>query len=83
MMRNLTDDELDGIAQRAELFFRYDDKAALREEDLADLITEVRELHALRKHLIAMHRQALERLRVLGEPVPADEPPWSPELDPP
>ena len=84
MPRNLSDAELDGIEQRAELAFRYGDKAALRAEDLADLIAEVRELHEWRKHLLALHRQALNRLKVLGEPVVTEEldpPPW--ELDPP
>ena len=84
MMRNLTDAELDGIAQRAELFFRYGDTAALREEDLADLIREIRELHALRTRLIGLHRQCLDRLRVLDQGVATEDmdPPWS-ELEPP
>ena len=66
-MRNLTDSELAGIAQRAELTFVYGDRQALRAEDVADLIQEVRELHALRQHLMAMNRQAQDRLRAMGE----------------
>ena len=61
-MRNLTRSELAGIAQRAELAFCYDDPSALRAEDVADLITEVRELHAQRKHLIAVNRQLMAQL---------------------
>jgi len=61
-MRNLTDDELAGIERRADLCFTYGDPAALRAEDVADLITEVRELHQLRRHLIALNRQHLDRL---------------------
>jgi hypothetical protein len=61
-MRNLTDAELAGIARRAELAFCYDDRPALRPEDVADLIAEVRELHAQRKHLIAMNRQLTAQL---------------------
>jgi hypothetical protein len=79
MLRNLSDDELAGIEGRADLCFRLGDREALRAEDVADLITEVRELHQLRAHLIAMHRQAAERLGQLGERVPAealDMPPW-------
>jgi len=61
-MRNLTTAELAGIARRAELAFAYNDPSALRAEDVADLITEVRELHALRDHLLALNRQSLDRL---------------------
>jgi hypothetical protein len=63
-MRNLTESELEGIAQRAELFFVYHDTGALRAEDVADLLTEVRELHRLRQHLIALNRQHLDHLSV-------------------
>jgi hypothetical protein len=42
---------------------------ALRAEDVADLITEVRELQSLRQHLIALNRQSMQRL--------------NPDLDPP
>jgi hypothetical protein len=84
MPRNMTSDELAGIAQRAELFFRFGDTEALREEDLADLIREIRELHQLRTRLIGLHRQCLDRLRVLDQGVATEEmdPPWS-ELEPP
>jgi len=61
-MRNLTQTELAGIEQRAELWFRYGDKTALRPDDVADLIAEVRELHTIRQHLIALNRQAMDRL---------------------
>jgi hypothetical protein len=61
-MRNLTNAELRGIEQRADLCYRYDDPSALRAEDVADLIAEVRELHAQRKHLIAMNRQLTAQL---------------------
>jgi hypothetical protein len=57
-MRNLTETELAGIEQRADLCFRFGDRSALRAEDVADLIQEVRELHELRQHLIALHRQS-------------------------
>jgi hypothetical protein len=67
-MRNLTETELAGIAQRAELWFRHGDKSALRAEDVADLITEVRELHQLRDHLIALNRQHLDYLDVEVDP---------------
>jgi hypothetical protein len=72
-MRNLTETELAGIEQRADLWFRHGDKTALRAEDVADLITEVRELQSLRQHLIALNRQSMERLSGQGNP----------ELDPP
>jgi hypothetical protein len=61
-MRNLTKAELAGIAQRAELTFAYGDRTALRAEDVADLIQEVREMHALRDHLLALNRQARDQL---------------------
>jgi hypothetical protein len=61
-VRNLTASELGGIEQRAELWFRHGDKSALRAEDVADLIAEVRELHQLRDHLIALNRQHLDHL---------------------
>ena len=56
-MRNLTDSELAVIEQRAELQYRYGDPTALRPEDVADLILEVKELHVQRAHLIALNRQ--------------------------
>lgn len=56
-MRNLSDEELAGIEQRAELQFRYGDPTALRPEDVADLILEIRELHQVKRHLIALNRQ--------------------------
>lgn len=77
-MRNLTNAELAGIERRADLWFRFGDRTALRAEDVADLITEVRELHADRAHLIALHRQALADLP-LGEHVERD----LLEMDPP
>jgi len=61
-MRNLTTSELEGIEQRAELWFKYGDKTALRAEDVEALITEVRELHQLKQHLIALNRQHLDHL---------------------
>jgi hypothetical protein len=60
-MRNLTRAELDGIAERAELCFRYGDRSALRADDVADLITEVRELHDQREHHLALIRQHHDR----------------------
>ena len=68
-MRNLSETELAGIEQRADLWFRHGDRTALRAEDVADLITEVRELQSLRQHLIALNRKSMQRL--------------NPELDPP
>ena len=56
-MRNLSEEELAWIEQRAELQFRFGDPTALRPEDVADLILEVRELHVQRQHLIALNRQ--------------------------
>jgi hypothetical protein len=61
-MRNLTNAELAGIAQRAELTFVYGDRTALRAEDVADLIQEVREMHELRDRLLALNRQARDQL---------------------
>lgn len=83
-MRNLTRAELAGIAQRAELCFVYGDRTALRAEDLADLITEVRELHEHRDHLQRLYRQARDRYadevaRTSGRNIPAD----LLEMDPP
>jgi hypothetical protein len=68
-MRNLTNAELAGIAKRAELTFVYGDRTALRAEDVADLIQEIRELHELRDHLIALNRQAQ-----IGDLLEADPP---------
>ena len=56
-MRNLSEEELAWIEQRAELQFRFGDPTALRPEDVADLILEVKELHVQRAHLIALNRQ--------------------------
>jgi hypothetical protein len=56
-MRNLSEEELGWIEQRAELQFRFGDPTALRPEDVADLILEVKELHVQRRHLIALNRQ--------------------------
>lgn len=67
-MRNLTNAELAGIANRAELAYAYGDRDALTAQDVADLIQEVRELHALRDHLLAMNRQAQDRLSALTPP---------------
>lgn len=61
-MRNLSESELSAIEQRADLWFTHGDRSALRAEDVADLITEVRELHELRSHLIALNRQTMDRL---------------------
>lgn len=72
-MRNLTTAELAGIAQRAELTFVYGDTTALRAEDVADLIQEVRELHALRRHLLARERQRLHQ-RASGDLLEMDPP---------
>jgi hypothetical protein len=75
-MRNLTNAELAGIAQRAELAFAYGDRTALRAEDVADLIQEVREQHQLNDHLKAMVRQYRDRLsdheaQTWGRAIPA------------
>jgi hypothetical protein len=67
-MRNLTETELAGIEQRADLWFRFGDRTALRAEDVADLIAEVRELHQLREHLIALNRQHLGHLDAEVDP---------------
>lgn len=56
-MWKLTEAELAGIETRAELCFVYGERTALRAEDVADLIAEIRELHALRKRLLALTRQ--------------------------
>lgn len=61
-MTNLTRDELEAIESRAELCFSHGDKAALREEDVALLVAEIRELWELKTHLIALNRQGLDRL---------------------
>lgn len=66
-MRNLSESELAGIEQRAALAFQYDDPAALRGQDVADLIQEVRDLWALRRHLVALNRQHLDQLTA-GDP---------------
>jgi hypothetical protein len=86
-MRNLSSDELAGIEQRAELCFKFGDAAALRAEDVADLIAEVRDLWEMRRGYIARTRQHLEQtmtdaaiLDEMGEP---DAAPPDPELDPP
>ena len=77
-MRNLTDDELAGIEQRAELAFRYGDHTALRAEDVADLIKEVRWLQQQNLHLVALYRQTQARLiehvaAYSGGTIPADD----------
>jgi len=61
-MPNLTDSELDAIEARAELQFRYGDFTALRAEDVADLLKEVRSLQQHNAHLIALYRQTQNRL---------------------
>jgi hypothetical protein len=77
-MRNLTEDELAGIEQRAELCFRYGDTTALRPEDVADLLKEVRWLQQQNVHMVALYRQAHARLvehiaRYSGGTLPADD----------
>ncbi|HEX4399646.1 MAG TPA: hypothetical protein VH136_18550 [Trebonia sp.] len=59
MPRQLSEAELAGIEQRADLCFHHGDPAALREQDVADLIREIRELWALRRSLLARTRQML------------------------
>lgn len=83
-MMSLSESELEGIAQRAELCFRYGDTEALRAEDVALLLSSVRELRAQCAHLTALYRQAHDRLaeeqaQTWGRAVPV---PWL-ELDPP
>ena len=84
-MTSLSDSELAGIAERAELCFKYGDRTALRADDVAALLNEVRELQRLRAHLIAMNRQALDRFEGrFPATVGIDPgPPLDPELDPP
>jgi len=62
-MRNLTNAELTAIERRAELWFRYGDTTALRPEDVADLLAEVRELRKAHSHMVALYRQAQDQLR--------------------
>jgi hypothetical protein len=62
-MRNLSSDELAGIEQRADLCFNYADRDALRAEDVASLVEEIRDLWGMRANLIARHRQALDEAR--------------------
>jgi hypothetical protein len=59
-MPTLTESELAGIEQRAALQYQYGDTTALRAEDVAALVAEVRELWELRRHLVALHRQHLD-----------------------
>lgn len=66
-MRNLSEAELAGIEQRAALAFQYDDPTALRGQDVADLIQEVRDMWALRRRLVALNRQHLDQLAA-GDP---------------
>jgi len=61
-MQNLTRDELAGIETRAQLCFEFGDTTALRAEDVAALLTEVRELRAHCAHLTALYRQTHQRL---------------------
>jgi len=77
-MRNLTEDELAGIEQRAELCFRYGDTSALRAEDVAALLKEVRWLAEQHRHMIALYRQTHTRLvehiaAYSGGSIPADD----------
>lgn len=75
MPPKLTESELAAIEQRADLAFHYDDHEALRESDIADLVTEIRELWALRKRLLALNQQALDRLNAQpGDDAEADPP---------
>jgi hypothetical protein len=82
-MRNLTDDELEGIEKRAELWFRFGDRTALRARDVADLITEVRELHRQRRHLIALYRQQNPEIDAGFDADRYDASTADAELDPP
>jgi hypothetical protein len=66
-MTSMTEAELAGIAQRASLQYQYGDTTALRAEDVAALITEIRELWKLRTHLVALNRQHLDQLTA-GDP---------------
>jgi hypothetical protein len=58
----MSDGALDAIEQRVRLWADYGDVQAARPEDALALLREVRELRDLRDHLIAMHRQARDRL---------------------
>lgn len=65
-MLNMSEERLDQIAVRYDLWATYGSRDALKPGDVADLITEVRELRAQRAHLIALNRQYLARLGGLG-----------------
>lgn len=82
-MINLSEAELAGIEERADLCFTHGDRSALRAEDVARLLAEVRELQRLRAHLIAMNRQALERFNGTYPASVRIEPPRDPEIDSP
>jgi hypothetical protein len=58
----MTDKMLDDIAQRAALFTDYGDRAALRPEDVVDLMAEVRRCRDNEAHLVLLVRQGLDRL---------------------
>lgn len=53
----MPDQRLAQIIQRADLYCTYGDRAALRPEDVADLLADIAELRSLVPHLIALHRQ--------------------------
>lgn len=62
----MTDVELDQISDRADLWITYGDPSALQPADVAALLAEVRELRALRAHLIELNHQSQEKLGRLG-----------------
>jgi hypothetical protein len=72
-MPNLSDAELAAIEQRAELCFKYEDPEALRAQDVADLIAEIRGLWREKRHFTAQIRQLLDRLNAMGETAPDDD----------
>jgi hypothetical protein len=58
----MTDGMLADIASRCALFVDYGDRAALRPEDVADLLAEVHRCRDNERHLILLVRQGLDRL---------------------
>jgi hypothetical protein len=59
---SLTSDDLAAIAERADLTYTYGDWSALKAEDVAALLAEVRALQAQNTHLVALVRQARDKL---------------------
>jgi len=65
-MWSLTDPDLAEIMRRARRHFQFGDQQALHYSDVEALITEVHELHTLRRRLLAITHQAEDDL-ALGQ----------------